>query len=295
MSEGQTPPQSVDEEAEKLLTMISEDDGQEHLLQLLRDSSLALVKENELQLLRTVGSGANGVVHEALWHGTRVAVKKLLVQNDAKALVGEARVLARLRHPHALLLIGICLQPNALAIVTEFCSGGSLWDALRRRDERLNSERCVDQTAQAMCYLHANGILHRDLKSPNVLLTESLEVRVCDFGMSRLFTNGVVSTLTAIGTPAWAAPETLTAEKFGLPCDVWSFGVIVWEAFSFAIPYDGVPPIAIAVGVANRTLQLDMSVLPKSLKPFWRAVITMCLDYEPEKRPTFAQIVERRL
>ena len=98
-----------------------------------------------------------------------------------------------------------------------------------------------------------------------------------------------------MGTPAWAAPETLTAEKFGLPCDVWSFGVIVWEAFSFGVPYESVPPIAIAVGVANRTLRLDMDALPRSLKPYWRSLIEHCLDYEPERRPTFAMIVQHKL
>ena len=140
------------------------------------------------------------------WGGTQVALKELHAvegtDSELEAFVGEISILASLRHPHCLLILGLALDdPLRPGLLSELCLGGSLWNVLHSEPARILSPkdclRIAQQTASAMSYLHAKKILHLDLKSPNVLLTAALDVRVSDFGLSRL--QGSSSTLTVAG------------------------------------------------------------------------------------------------
>ncbi len=151
----------------------------------------------------------------------------------------------------------------------------------------------ASQVAAAMAYLHANNILHRDMKSPNILLTSAFEARVADFGMSHLLS--AQSTLTGVGTTAWAAPETLSAgggAQNSPLIDVYSYGVVVWELGTGLAPYDGMAPIQVAVGVLQQSLRLDANQFLENSPPVLIELFKQCTKYDPAERPPFSRITE---
>ena len=107
-------------------------------------------------------------------------------------------------------------------------------------------------TAAGMEYLHLHQpiIIHRDLKSQNLLLDKSWTTKVADFGISRV--KGMTATMTRIGTPQWMAPEVLREEKYSEKADIWSYGVVLWELVTLRPPFDGVSPLAVIYNVANQ-------------------------------------------
>ncbi len=271
-------------------------------MRVLGDESISLIRADELQLVRRVGVGGFGEVFEASWCGTTVAVKKLLafaLSDESHVLaefVRELQMLARLRHPNILLLVGFCADKGSQAIVSEFCSRGSVWNALHGSPaavaefDMARRRVVARQVAAAMAYLHNAKILHRDLKSPNILLTGSFDARVADFGLSRTF---AASTVTGIGTVAWSAPETLSAGKESdCPADVYSYGVVLWELGTGLAPFGDVPPIAVALGVMQRTLSLDSASMVPDACPVFATLLPRCIAFEANDRLTFMQVLQ---
>ena len=134
-----------------------------------------------------------------------------------------------LRHPNIVMFLGACTKPPNFAIVLEYCEGGTLWSALQKSGELLWEERrnfAID-TAKGMNYLHdrPTPILHRDLKSLNLLLDENRKVKLADFG----WTKGLQNYMTGkIGTYQWMAPEVVSSHQYTEKADVFSFGIILW-------------------------------------------------------------------
>ncbi|WVZ75199.1 hypothetical protein U9M48_023280 [Paspalum notatum var. saurae] len=255
-------------------------------------------KCNSLAELRF--SGSFGTVHRADWNGSDVAVKILMEQDfhpeRLKEFLREVAIMRSLRHPNIVLLMGAVTQPPNLSIVTEYLSRGSLYRLLHRHgtrenlDERRRLSMAFD-VAKGMNYLHKRNppIVHRDLKSPNLLVDKKYTVKVCDFGLSRLKANTFLSSKTAAGTPEWMAPEVLRDEPSNEKSDVYSFGVILWELMTLQQPWSNLNPaqVVAAVGFKGRRLEIPSSVDPKVA-----AVIESCWVREPWRRPSFASIME---
>ncbi|KAG4996827.1 hypothetical protein JHK82_027620 [Glycine max] len=159
----------------------------------------------------------------------------------------EVSLMKRLRHPNIVLLMGAVIQPSKLSIVTEYLS--SLYELLHMPNvgSSLSEKRCLSMAydvASGMNYLHQMRppIVHRDLKSPNLLVDDSYTVKVCDFGLSRTKANTFLSSKTAAGTPEWMAPEVIRGELSNEKCDVFSFGVILWELVTLQQPWRQLNP-----------------------------------------------------
>lgn len=143
--------------------------------------------------------------------------------------------------------------------------------------------------ARGMAYLHGGDppVLHRDLKSANLLLDESYTTKVCDFGLSRL--KAQTRSMTGnCGTVQWMAPEVLANRKYDEKADVYSYGIIVWELLSRECPYEGMTAIQCALAVLNRDKRPE---IPKWCPPGLHALIKSCVKKEPSERPSFAQII----
>ena len=140
-----------------------------------------------------------------------------------------------------------------------------------------------------MAYLHSGNppVLHRDLKSANLLLDESYTAKVCDFGLSRLKEQERSMTGNC-GTVQWMAPEVLANMSYNEKADVYSFGIILWELLSRECPFDGMSPIQCALAVLNRDKRPD---IPKWCPPCLHALIKSCVKKEPDQRPSFVQII----
>jgi len=150
-------------------------------------------------------------------------------------------------------------------------------------------KRVAAGAARGINYLHCGqpAVLHRDLKSANILLDESYNAKVADFGLSRL--KAQTRSMTGnCGTVQWMAPEILSNESYAEPSDVYSYGIILWELLVRECPYEGMSPIQCALAVLNDD---SRPKVPDWCPPTFVALITMCLERDPRLRPTFSQIL----
>ncbi|PON73922.1 Mitogen-activated protein kinase kinase kinase [Parasponia andersonii] len=275
----------------------------------------------DLVIGERIGLGSYGEVYHADWNGTEVAVKKFLDQDFSGAALDEfkreftvlfssvvlidevpmmivwdvmalVRIMRRLRHPNVVLFMGAVTRPPNLSIITEFLLRGSLYRIIHRPlcqiDEKRRIKMALD-VARGMNCLHTSlpTIVHRDLKSPNLLVDKNWNVKVSDFGLSRLKHNTFLSSKSTAGTPEWMAPEVLRNEPSNEKCDVYSFGVILWELATLRLPWSGMNPMQVvgAVGFQNRRLDIPKEVDPKVARIIWE-----CWQTEPNLRPSFAQL-----
>lgn len=224
----------------------------------------------------------------------------------------EVTMLNKLRHPNIVLFLGACTVLPQMCILTEFCHGGSLFAALRKRSWRtclsLQDLRNVARhMARGMRYLHSCHIIHRDLKSQNLLLDRPVEegcpvVKVADFGLSRNFrgigtvTGSVAGIMTSeTGTYRWMAPEMIRHEPYNEKVDVYSYGVVLWELFSCEVPFSGMTPIQAAFAVADKHLRpMCESEYAKDVKipTSWAALISQCWHPSSHERPRFNQVLK---
>lgn len=223
-------------------------------------------------------------------------MKKFLDQDFSGAALAEfkreVRIMQRLRHPNVVLFMGAVTRPPNLSIITEFLPRGSLYRIIHRPHCQIDEKRRIKMAldvAKGMNCLHTSipTIVHRDLKSPNLLVDEDWNVKVCDFGLSRLKHNTFLSSKSTAGTPEWMAPEVLRNENSNEKCDVYSFGVILWELATLRLPWSGMNPMQVvgAVGFQNRRLDI-----PKDLDPLVGRIIWECWQTDPNLRPSFAQL-----
>ncbi|KAH7438945.1 hypothetical protein KP509_04G038100 [Ceratopteris richardii] len=251
----------------------------------------------ELILKERIGAGSFGTVHRADWHGSDVAVKILMEQDFHEEIlqefVREVALMNRMRHPNVVLFMGAVTKRPNFSIVTEYLPRGSLFRLIHRTgakemlDEKRRIKMALD-VARGMNYLHRLNppIVHRDLKSPNILVDKTWTVKVCDFGLSRLKGKTFLSSKSAAGTPEWMAPEVLRDEPSNEKSDVYSFGVILWELVTLKQPWSDLSPAQVvgAVGFQNRRLHI-----PEGIHNELSMLITACFD---EKRPSFSTIME---
>jgi serine/threonine protein kinase len=217
----------------------------------------------DLQLGNFLGSGSYGEVYRATWHGTVVAAKRFTFpggSSEAKIEFSstllhkikiEADLLASIRHPNVIQFLGMCSEP--LCMVTEFCDQGSVFDAIRRckKDPSLATEftwnrrlNMLADAAAGMSHLHQRKppILHRDLKSANLLVDSAWKVKVADLGLSKLMEEATTeahagSTAWHIN-PRWLAPEVFETGIWIPASDVYAFGATMWELLTWNLPWD---------------------------------------------------------
>jgi Amt family ammonium transporter len=270
-----------------------------------------------------VASGSFGDVRTGLFRGTLVAIKTLRRERIDHANVERFKaelVLCRdLRHPNIMQVLGGCWDSaDTVMLMTEFCEKGSLSKLLRREGSghKLMTTKlrwCVE-IAKAMCYLHGfrPAILHRDLKCDNVLVNQSLQVKLCDFGESRKAV--LEGTMTTVGSPFWMAPEVFMGSRYGEPCDVYSFAICLLEVAhngdvatvfspndeSENKKEDGeekveTPSKKIGLAVAHQVTKGWRPKISKTLRiavPSFVELVERCWHAKPEKRPNFEVVLD---
>ncbi|KAI3515152.1 hypothetical protein L1887_13904 [Cichorium endivia] len=250
----------------------------------------------DLVIGERIGLGSYGEVYHADWNGTDVEVKKFLDQDSSGADLAEfkreIRIMQRLWHPNVVLFMGAVTRSPNLSIITEYLPRGSLYRIIHRPQCQIDEKRRIKMAldvAKGMNCLHSSipTIVHQDLKSPNLLVDEDWNVKVCGFGLSRLKHNTFLSSKSTAGMPEWMAPEVLRNENSNEKCDVYSFGVILWELATLRLPWSGMNPMQVvgAVGFQNRRLDI-----PKDADPLVGRIIWECWQTDPNLRPSFAQL-----
>lgn len=263
----------------------------------------AVIGFKELQFLHLVGRGASGEVWLCIHRSRHVAAKRLTKrrrEGATECFVSEMALLASLHHPNIIEFIGVASSTaNRLWLVTEYMKNGDLHRYLVTRGDQLTWRREKLRIAvgivQALCYLHHDldpPVLHRDLKSKNVLLSGSLEAKLSDFGSSRLIESQREDLTEGVGTPYWTAPEVLQSREYGAKADIYSLGVVLTELDTNALPYaDTKLTLAqILQGVMSGELQPTLS---PDCPPEIAALARSCLQRDPRARPTAQEVLER--
>lgn len=234
--------------------------------------------------LQWLGSGAQGAVFLGKLNGEEVAVKKV---RDVKET--DIKNLRKLNHPNIIPFKGVCTQAPCYCIIMEYCPYGQLYEILRDGKE-LPPRLILDwsnQIASGMNYLHSHKIIHRDLKSPNVLIGRNDVVKISDFGTHRTW-NEKSTKMSFAGTVAWMAPEVIRNELCSEKVDIWSFGVVLWELLTGEIPYKEVDSSAIIWGVGRNSLHLP---IPSTCPEGFKLLMRQCWSSKSRNRPSFRQVL----
>ncbi|EES04829.1 hypothetical protein BDA96_04G115000 [Sorghum bicolor] len=255
------------------------------------------IEYSEITVGTRVGVGFFGEVFRGLWNGTDVAIKVFLEQDltteNMKDFCNEISILSRLRHPNVILFLGACMKPPHLSLVTEYMEVGSLYSLIHSKMQKTKLHwkrrlKMLRDICRGLMCMHRLKIVHRDLKSANCLVNKYWTVKICDFGLSRVMSDSAMNDNSSAGTPEWMAPELIRNEPFTEKCDIFSFGVIMWELCTLCRPWEGIPPVQIVYSVANDGARLEIPDGPLG------SLIADCWA-EPEKRPSCQEILTRLL
>ncbi|XP_057501595.1 serine/threonine-protein kinase STY46-like [Actinidia eriantha] len=256
------------------------------------------VWEIDPQLLKfetKVASGSYGDLYKGTYFSQEVAIKILKperVDSDLqKEFAQEVFIMRKVRHKNVVQFIGACTKPPSLCIITEYMSGGSVYDYLHKQKGTFKLPsllRVAIDISKGMNYLHQNNIIHRDLKAANLLMNENDVVKVADFGVARVKAQTGVMTAET-GTYRWMAPEVIEHKPYDHKADVFSFGIVLWELLTGKLPYEYLTPLQAAVGVVQKGLR---PTIPKNTLPKLAELLERCWQQEPTSRPDFSEIID---
>lgn len=258
------------------------------------------IPRNEIELLKRLGRGNFGEVYYGKWkNNTEVAVKTLREGTmSTQAFLEEAAIMKKFRHKRLVQLYGVCSEKEPIFIVQEYMSKGSLLDFLREEKGRKEREEkelvgfdeliyIAFQIASGMEYLETKQLIHRDLAARNVLIGENNIAKICDFGLARVIEDNEYCPKQGSRFPVkWTAPEAIVYGKFSIKSDVWSYGILLMELFTYGqIPYPGMHgrEVIEMVEKGYRMPKPPYQVLPDDIYQ----IMLNCWDARPENRPTF--------
>ncbi|KAF6288730.1 p21 (RAC1) activated kinase 4 [Rhinolophus ferrumequinum] len=242
-----------------------------------------------------IGEGSTGVVCIATVRssGRLVAVKKmdLRKQQRRELLFNEVVIMRDYQHENVVEMYNSYLVGDELWVVMEFLEGGALTDIVThtRMDEEQIATVCL-AVLQALSVLHAQGVIHRDIKSDSILLTHDGRVKLSDFGFCAQVSKEVPRRKSLVGTPYWMAPELISRLPYGPEVDIWSLGVMVIEMVDGEPPYFNEPPL--------KAMKMIRDNLPPRLKnlhkvsPSLKGFLDRLLVRDPAQRATAAELLK---
>uniref|UniRef100_A0A8B9KU81 Mitogen-activated protein kinase kinase kinase 7 n=1 Tax=Astyanax mexicanus TaxID=7994 RepID=A0A8B9KU81_ASTMX len=250
----------------------------------------------DIEVEEVVGRGAFGVVCKAKWKGKDVAIKTIESESERTAFIVELRQLSRVNHPNIVKLYGSCDNP-VIVLLYDCPVDCSLYSTVLHGAEPLphytasHAMSWCLQCAQGVSYLHGmkpKALIHRDLKPPNLLLVAGGTVlKICDFGTACDIQTHMTNNK---GSAAWMAPEVFEGSNYSEKCDVFSWGIILWEVITRRKPFDeiGGPAFRIMWAVHRGTRPPLIKNLPKPIE----SLMTRCWSKDPSQRPSMEEIVK---
>ena len=246
--------------------------------------------------VKKIGQGASGSVYVAksLASGQRVAIKAMDLSHQPRKelIINEILVMKESQHHNIVnYLDSFLVRNNDLWVVMEFMEGGALTDVIDNNtmEEDQIAAICLE-TCKGLEHLHSHNIIHRDIKSDNILLNNQGNVKITDFGFCAKLTDQKRKRATMVGTPYWMAPEVVKQKEYGAKVDIWSLGIMVIEMIENEPPYlDEEPLKALYMIATNGTPTLKKpEKLSRSLKSF----LAVCLCADVKSRATADELLQ---
>ena len=262
------------------------------------------ISHHDLQEAEVIGRGAFGTVFRMKWKSKHqyIAAKQVHFydKEGQEKAEHEIEVLSRLSHPNIVQLHGVLQEAvelsvipgeGAFTLILELCKKGSLKKYLgQNRQEKLSPEKFTawaTQAARAIEYLHKQGVIHKDIKSDNYLITEDDTLKLADYGLSK-FADKTIENATQSGTPAYMPPEIHTDEELSPTFDFFSYAVVVWELLTRQIPFKDFAPHQITFKVCHDDLRLE---IPEDCPEDLAKLMRQCWEKERKRRPNIDEIL----
>ncbi|XP_010532275.1 PREDICTED: serine/threonine-protein kinase HT1-like isoform X3 [Tarenaya hassleriana] len=277
------------------------------------------IDPSKLIIKGVIARGTFGTVHRGIYDGHDVAVKLLdwgeeghrtdaEISSLRAAFAQEVAVWHKLHHPNVTKFIGatmgatglqlqtesgpIAMPNNICCVVVEYLQGGALKSYLIKNRRRKLAFTVVIQLAldlaRGLSYLHSQKIVHRDVKTENMLLDKTRTVKIADFGVARVEASNPNDMTGETGTLGYMAPEVLNGNPYNRKCDVYSFGICLWEIYCCDMPYPDLTFAEVTSAVVRQNLRPE---IPRCCPSSLAAVMKRCWDANPDKRPEMDEAV----
>jgi serine/threonine protein kinase len=266
--------------------------GLQYLLSLAISGTVQIHREfdeSEYEILEKIGDGTEAAVYKILWEGKEYALKKFRGIPNHDDFLRELCIMSLLQHPNLLKCYGGQTKNDNYALVTELMED-NIFNLLNKKSFKMDMPTIIKiaiQVAKGMDFLHSCNLIHRDLKSVNLLIDSEFTIKVCDFGLSRLIDRERHMTGN-VGTIAWIAPEIFQNQMYTEKADVYSFGIVLWELYTRKIPFEKESTFNIPILV----IKGERPSISKDCPKDYAKLMKSCWHEKPSKRPSFSKIIK---